>query len=452
MSSELAIRVRDLGKVYRIYRKPADRLKQMLLRRRQYFEEYWALRGVDIEIARGEAIGIVGRNGSGKSTFLQLVCGTMSPTIGTVETNGRVAALLELGAGFNPEFTGRENVYLAATILGLSREEIAERLQDILDFAGIGEFIDQPVKIYSSGMYARLAFAVVAHVQPDILIVDEILAVGDAAFVQKCMRFIHKFSEQGTLLFVSHDPNAVLTLCERALWLDRGTVRRFGKAKDICEEYMAALHVEGDDAGGFHFGGTRKRIAPATIISDERAEFLKKSTLRNDIEVFDFDPNAPWFGAKGATIANVTLRAASGEQMPFLEGGEEVEIEIIAHVSTDLTQPIIGYLVKNHLGQAIFGDNTYISYNNVPHGVAAGQQLTAQFHFMMPYLASGDYSISVAIADGTQAEHTQHHWLDDALFFRVHASHVARGLCGVPMISVSLFSDGELIVPMQHRR
>jgi lipopolysaccharide transport system ATP-binding protein len=376
----------------------------------------------------------------------------MSPTVGTVETNGRVAALLELGAGFNPEFTGRENVYLAATILGLSREEISARLQDILDFAGIGDFIDQPVKVYSSGMFARLAFAVVAHVQPDILIIDEILAVGDAAFVQKCMRFIHKFSEQGTLLFVSHDTNAVLTLCERALWLDRGTVRRLGKAKDVCEEYSATLHAEGDDAGGFHFGGTRGRVAPPAVVRDERAEVLKKSVLRNEIEVFNFDPNASWFGVRGATITNVTLRAAGGEEMPVIEGGEEVELEVIANASTDLVQPIIGYFVKNRLGQAIFGDNTYISYRNVPHGVAAGQQLTAKFRFVMPYLASGDYAIVVAIANGTQAEHTQHHWLDDAVFFRVHASHVIHGLCGIPMISIGLLRDGVPIAPMMQSK
>ena len=198
----------------------------MLLRgRKRYYEEYWALQNVDLEVHRGETLGLIGRNGSGKSTLLQLICGTLSPSLGEVTTHGRVAAMLELGAGFNPEFTGRENVHLAASVLGLSHDEIQDRFEAIAAFAGIGDFMEQPVKIYSSGMYARLAFAVAAHVDADILIVDEILAVGDAAFAQKCMRFIRGFKQNGTLLLASHDVGAVLNLCDRALWLDRGSVR-----------------------------------------------------------------------------------------------------------------------------------------------------------------------------------------------------------------------------------
>ncbi len=206
MSSEVVIYAKDLGKVYQIYRKPIDRLKQMLFRgRRKFYDEYWALRGVDLEIRRGETIGIVGRNGSGKSTLLQMICGTLAPSQGELAVSGRIAALLELGAGFNPEFTGRENVFLAASVLGLTEQQIVGRFESIAEFAGIGDFIDQPVKIYSSGMYARLAFAVAAHVDADILIIDEILAVGDVAFTQKCMRFIRAFQERGTIFFVSHD-------------------------------------------------------------------------------------------------------------------------------------------------------------------------------------------------------------------------------------------------------
>ena len=171
---------------------------------------------------------MIGRNGSGKSTFLQLVCGTLTPTVGSVQVKGRIAALLELGAGFNPEFTGRDNVFLSASILGLSQEQITERYDRIEEFAGIGDFIDQPVKVYSSGMYARLAFAVAAHVDADILIIDEILAVGDAAFTQKCMRFIRQFKEHGTILFVSHDASSIVNLCDRCLWLENGSVRQIG--------------------------------------------------------------------------------------------------------------------------------------------------------------------------------------------------------------------------------
>ena len=215
MSSEIVLRAENLGKAYLIYPRPEDRLKQMIFRWKRYYSEYWALRGVSLEIRKGEAVGLIGRNGAGKSTFLQLATGIITPTEGQVSVEGRVAALLELGAGFNPEFTGAENVYLSATILGLTREEVDERFAAIAEFAAIGDFLHLPVKLYSSGMYARLAFAVAAHVDASVLIVDEILAVGDAAFAQKCMRFIRKFRENGTLIFVSHSPASVLSLCDR---------------------------------------------------------------------------------------------------------------------------------------------------------------------------------------------------------------------------------------------
>ena len=220
MCSELAIRVEHLSKCYQIYERPQDRLKQSLWRgRRQFFREFWALRDLSCTLRRGETVGVIGRNGSGKSTLLQMICSTLTPTAGTIHVNGRVAALLELGAGFNPEFTGRENVRMNAALLGLTPSEIDARLPAILAFADIDDFVDQPVKTYSSGMFVRLAFAVIAHVDADILIIDEALAVGDGFFTQKCMRFLREFRENGTLLFVSHDTSAVLNLCDRALWL-----------------------------------------------------------------------------------------------------------------------------------------------------------------------------------------------------------------------------------------
>jgi lipopolysaccharide transport system ATP-binding protein len=214
MSSEIAIEINSISKCYHIYERPSDRLKQMMFRgARKFYREFHALNGVDITIRKGETIGIVGLNGSGKSTLLQIICGTLSQTQGDVSVSGRIAALLELGAGFNPEFSGVENVYMAASLYGLTKAEVDERFKLIADFADIGDQINQPVKTYSSGMYVRLAFAVIAHVDADILIIDEALAVGDAVFTQKCMRFIRKFKETGTLLFVSHDMGSVLSLC-----------------------------------------------------------------------------------------------------------------------------------------------------------------------------------------------------------------------------------------------
>ena len=243
MHPEIAIQVENLSKCYQIYDKPHQRLLQMIHRgHRQYYREFWALKDVSFTVKRGETLGIIGRNGSGKSTLLQLICGTLTPTSGTIKTNGRIAALLELGAGFNPEFTGRENVYMNASILGLSHEEIDARFDDIATFADIGDFIEQPVKSYSSGMYVRLAFAVIAHVDADILVIDEALAVGDAFFTQKCMRFLRNFMETGTVLFVSHDTGAVINLCDHAILLEKGAIKQQGSPKEVAQLYLANLY------------------------------------------------------------------------------------------------------------------------------------------------------------------------------------------------------------------
>lgn len=230
MSSEIAIRVQLLSKHYHIYDHPRDRLLQMLWRgRKQFYRDFTALDQVSFEIAKGETVGIIGRNGAGKSTLLQLICGTLTPSGGHVEVNGRIAALLELGTGFNPEYSGRDNVLINAAILGLTPQETAARYQDIVDFADIGDFINQPVKTYSSGMYVRLAFSVAIHVRPDILIVDEALSVGDAFFQAKCMTRMRQMIDQGaTLLFISHDIGAVKAICQKVIWLEHGKIRQQG--------------------------------------------------------------------------------------------------------------------------------------------------------------------------------------------------------------------------------
>ena len=245
-ADDIAIRVDGLSKCYHVYERPQDRLKQSLwLGRKQFYREFWALRDVSFEIKRGETFGIIGRNGSGKSTLLQMIAGTLSPTAGTVQVNGRVAALLELGSGFNPDFTGRENVFMNGAILGLSEAEIARRFDEIAAFADIGDFIEQPVKTYSSGMMVRLAFAVSVCVEPDILIVDEALAVGDMAFQFKCMDRLDKLTQSGTtLLFVSHDIGAVKAFCQQALYLHTGTIKAAGSASDMTELYLCDIRDE----------------------------------------------------------------------------------------------------------------------------------------------------------------------------------------------------------------
>jgi lipopolysaccharide transport system ATP-binding protein len=457
MSSDAAIRIQGLGKCYHIYNNPRDRLLQGLWRgRRKYFRDFWALRDVSFEVQTGETLGIIGRNGSGKSTLLQILCSTLTPTTGTLEVKGRVAALLELGAGFNPDFSGRENIYLNAAILGLTQEEIEQRYESIVAFADIGAYIDQPVKTYSSGMYMRVAFAVIAHVNADILVIDEALAVGDAFFTQKCMRFLRGFRERGTILFVSHDTGAVINLCHRAIWLDKGTMRMTGTAKAVCEAYLAAFTeelqggpltgapvvAEGARADSAGNGGGQVPIAAGASLPgplrDQRLDILNSSPFRNDIEVFQFDPNTASFGKGGAKIINVAILNDRGEQLSWVVGGELVVLLVQVQSLADLHGPIIGFYVKDRLGQTLFGDNTYINYAKNPLVVKKGQNLEARFRFSMPVLAVGTYSICAAVAEGVQTNHVQHHWIHDALLVESHTTSVSTGLMGIPMLDVQL--------------
>ena len=442
MSSEIAIKVENLGKCYQIYDKPRDRLLQMLARgRKQYFREFWALKDVSFEIRRGQTVGIVGRNGSGKSTLLQMICGTLAQTTGSITVNGRVAALLELGSGFNPEFTGAENVYMNAALLGLTKEQIDERFDKIVAFADIGQFIDQPVKTYSSGMTVRLAFAVIAHVDADILVIDEALAVGDAFFVQKCMRFLRTFMENGTVLFVSHDTGAVLNLCQHALWLSAGQMRSQGKPKDVAAAYLKDLYesMQGTNAVEEEQPSESKDAAP-TVYRDMREDFVNASQYRNDIEIFEFQPGADQFGKRGALIDSVRILDSERRPLAWAVGGEPVIVTVRCKALQVLAGPIVGFQVKDRLGQVIFADNTYLTFAKQPKVYEAGKEFEAEFHFTMPLLPTGDYMIGAAIAEGTQEDHVQHHWLHDALAFRVHASRICFGLFGVPMTRIAIES------------
>lgn len=449
-SNEIAIRVEGLSKCYEIYATPRDRLKQFVMPRlqrlagqapKQYFREFWALKDVSFEIKKGETVGIIGRNGSGKSTLLQMICGTLNPTSGSIQTNGRIAALLELGSGFNPEFTGRENVYMNASVLGLSNEEIDARFSDIVAFAEIGDFIEQPVKTYSSGMMVRLAFAVIAHVDADILVVDEALAVGDAFFTQKCMRFLRSFMKSGTVLFVSHDTGAVVNLCYTAVLLNRGQVVETGSPKNVIEHYLATLYEATQEVAGVQVDEI-KISADITQSSNEyrdmREELINASTLRNDIEVFQFKPDQTGFGTGDAKIISVQLLDKNGAPLSWVVGGEDVILDIRCMAYKDILRPIIGFQFKDRLGQVIFSDNTYISYQSRPVAVDADTEISARFEFRLPVLPTGDYSISPAFAEGTQDEHVQHHWMHDAMIVRVHASSVCLGLIGVSMKKISM--------------
>ncbi|QFY41418.1 ABC transporter ATP-binding protein [Candidatus Methylospira mobilis] len=447
-SSDIAIRISNLSKCYYIYDRPHDRLKQFILPRLRrlfglspsnHFREFWALKDVSFEIKQGETVGIIGRNGSGKSTLLQMICGTLNPTGGSVETYGRVAALLELGSGFNPEFTGRENVYMNASVLGLSEAEIEERFESIVAFADIGDFIEQLVKTYSSGMMLRLAFAVIAHVDADILVIDEALAVGDIFFTQKCMRFLRSFMKTGTVLFVSHDTSAVKNLCDRAIWLEKGVVRSDGSSKNVSEAYLQAFYeAQQGKSSTTKLKETTRPDAADVPGKDQRLDFINASNLRNDIQLFAFDPEAASFGKGGAQIVMVEFLDKEGAPLAWVVGGESVTLRIHAMAHEALSAPIIGFAVKDRLGQTLFGDNTYLSYNNVVLFCGKGEKILAEFTFLMPILPIGNYSVNVAVADGTQEQHVQHHWIHDAVLFKSESSSVATGLIGIPMQYIKL--------------
>tara|TARA_R110000823_G_scaffold295738_2_gene415523 strand:+ start:3182 stop:4516 length:1335 start_codon:yes stop_codon:yes gene_type:complete len=444
MSSEAVIKARSLSKSYQVFERPQDRFLQMLARgRRQYYTEFCALRQVSFSIAPGETVGIIGRNGSGKSTLLQLICGTLQQSSGEVLVQGKVAALLELGTGFNPEFTGRENVALYASILGLDDATVAARFDSIVAFADIGEFLDQPVKTYSSGMVVRLAFAVIAHVDADILVIDEALAVGDVYFVQKCMRFLREFRERGTLLFVSHDASTVLGLCDRAIWLDCGAVKSMGPAKQVVSLYLEGLY--GADPGDSQHVAMPAPVAADTPsvdseYRDQREAIINASRLRNDIEVFAFDAQAAAFTGGQAEVTDVGF-FEDNRRLGWMVGGEQVQLRINCVSAMDLDRPIIGFFIKDRLGQHVFGDNTYLSYRDSPVPVPAGRTCVAAFDFTLPRLPTGDYTLDVSISNGDQDKHHMLNWKYDVLAFRVQASSVVHGLVGVPMRHIELRAE-----------
>lgn len=450
--NETAVRLSGISKCYQIYDRPQDRLKQSLVPRvrrwlrqghRQYYREFWALRNVSLSVRKGETLGIVGRNGSGKSTLLQILCGTLHPTAGEVSVHGRVCALLELGSGFNPEFTGRENVYMSGAVFGLSRAQIEQRFDDIIAFADIGDFIDQPVRTYSSGMYVRLAFAVIAHADADVLIIDEALSVGDVFFGQKCMRFLRDFMQRGTVIFVSHDTAAVLNLCDRVIWLQGGEVAADGPAKEVTAKYLEDLYYE-DQQSSVEAKEVDVLVSvPATLPPrDMRQDLINASPYRNDIELFDFSKGGRSFGQGHAAILDAGFYGNDGSPLSWIVGGEDVRLLIRCQAQAELNSPIVGFEVYDRLGQTIFADNTYLSTRKQPLRVEAGRVLVAEFDFRMPVMREGDYTISVAIAEGTQDSHVQHQWIHEALAFHVHVRTICLGLVGIPMRNIQLTVTG----------
>lgn len=407
-----------VSKSYPIYRQPSDRLKELLtFNRKSFHDNFWALRDVSFTVERGETFCIIGENGSGKSTLLQIVAGILSPTSGGAQVNGRVSALLELGSGFNPEFTGRDNVYLNAAILGFSNAQVDKIYRHIEEFAEIGDFINQPVKTYSSGMVVRLAFAVAIHVDPEILIVDEALAVGDIYFRQRCMRKVHELRGRGTtILFVSHSTGDVKALGDRTMWLDNGHVRAIGETDHVIAKYLAAM--------------TQKDSA--YLEQNERPALSGQATVRAP-EVVTEIPNIDHRHGDGrAEVIGIAVLDPFGHKLPLLQPDSDCVVRISVRAKEPIALPNVGFMLRNHLGVDFAGTNTRREEFDLP-AMQPGDVYTVDFHVRLPALYPGNFSFSPAIADGTLVNYHMCDWIDNAITLQMgHSEGQVYGYMHLP--------------------
>ena len=409
---DLVVDARNVGKCYHVYERPSHRLLQGLARdRKQYFHEFWALRGVDLQVRRGQTVGIVGRNGSGKSTLLQMLAGTLTPTEGDIRVDGRIAALLELGSGFNPDFTGRENVYLNGAILGLSRGEVDARLDDILAFADIGEFIDQPIRNYSSGMVVRLAFAVQAQVQPQLLIIDEALAVGDARFQAKCFARLKQLKADGvSILLVSHSADQIVQHCDHALLLDGGRLVQAGKPRDVVNRYYDLLFGKQD--------AVSDRAAPEAREGHDEAVPFAGSAGRFE-ERANYNPYEYRYGDGAAKIVDFELRSGDEAYPSVLESGASLRLTLRIAFEREVVRPILGFFLKTKEGVTVYATNTeYRPFPGFAAAGAAGTMVDVAIGFDCS-LADGDYFLSVGIASRSEVEVVPHDRRYDGIHIRV---------------------------------
>jgi lipopolysaccharide transport system ATP-binding protein len=444
-----AVRCDNLSKAYPIYASPRQRLRDLFRwGKRKPQSEFQALKNVSFEVERGTIFGIVGENGAGKSTLLQLIAGILQPSEGTLYRSGRVSALLELGSGFNPEFTGRDNVFLNASILGLSRAEVESRYQDILDFAEIGDFITRPVKTYSSGMMMRLAFAVAINVSPEILLVDEALAVGDIYFRQRCMRKIHDMQRSGvTILYVTHSVADVKSLATKAVWLANGEVAELGDPDYVVTRYQAFMVNKDVDYLRHH----RQPVPAATVptpepipepvpvaaqeqeaptpaateaapaeepVSDAASEAAPEPAEPPEeapVMPVTTIPNVDYrYGTARAKILGIAAFDVAGEPLALLPPGEEIVVRITIRAEEEIEQPMVGFMLRNHLGVDFSGTNTALENADFP-AMKSGEVATVDFRVHLPLLYPGHFSFSPAVASGTLEAYEMCDWIDNAL-------------------------------------
>jgi lipopolysaccharide transport system ATP-binding protein len=422
--TDIAIRVQNLSKCYHIYDTPRDRLKQFVAPRlqrliwqkpKQYFREFWALKDVSCEIKKGETVGIIGRNGSGKSTLLQMICGTLNPSSGSIQTNGRIAALLELGSGFNPEFSGRENVYMNAAVLGLSNKEIDDRFDDIIAFADIGDFIEQPVKTYSSGMMVRLAFAVAINVDPEILIIDEALSVGDEFFQRKCFSRIEAIRETGaTIIFVSHSAGLVVELCDRAILIDTGEKLIEGIPKQIVGRYQKLLYAPADKRKTIREEMRRVDVvlpdqhSTAIHLHEQKPSFDQNLKPTSTIE---YEPC-------GAYIDAPQIMTLEGQQVNNLISGKKYRYLYTVRFTETVSNVSFGMLIKTISGMELGGATSDKTETNGIQIVKKDSLIFVEYQFICS-LTSGLYFLNAGVLGNIDGDIKYLHRIIDAICFRV---------------------------------
>jgi len=423
MAEEIAISLKNVSKCYKRYPHPVDRLKEILLPGKSRAEEFWALRDIDLEIPKGHTLGIIGQNGSGKSTLLQIIVGTLTPTTGAVTVNGRISALLELGSGFNPEFTGRQNVFFNGRLLGMTQEELENKFDEIASFADIGEFIDQPVKTYSSGMFVRLAFAVATHVNPEILIIDEALSVGDILFQRKCFRKIEQFYQDGkTILFVSHDLTSILQLCDRAILLDKSLMISQGEPRQVALAYKSLIAQREADQ------------------NTHLASFQQKYEEKNDNQIGESR-----IGFGGAEVISVEVVNSQGTTTQTVEWADIITVRIAIYFYREVARPFVGFAIKDLKGLPIIGTNTFHSKKDLAPTLAKSM-VVIEFSWQC-YMSPGNYTVSAGVAELGDHSITQLDRRFDMLPLAVVGNPPSLGFFALPInIECNVLDNSQNIV------
>ena len=430
--NENAIEVRGVSKFYNLYERPQDRVKELFsLTKKKYHTLYKALDQVSFTVKKGETLGIIGRNGAGKSTLLKLITGVITPSEGTIETHGEISALLELGTGFNPEYTGYENIFLNGSMRGFSDEEMQEKVKEIVDFADIGEYMGQPVKTYSSGMFARLAFAVMISFKPEILIVDEALSVGDIFFQQKCNTFMKEEMKGVTKLLVTHDMNSIANMADRVILIDRGKIIREGKPLEVIEDYLKLLHtsVFQSEAAAAKDEDARLETAERSEAAEQKAvaaEAAEREKEKAEIGWVD-SPKESIGGAQDILIDRCRM-LINGEAVDVVKPGDAVRIELLLHSKKDADNIIIGYTFKDKYGNSIFAQST-LGENIMIEGVKQGEVRKASLSFHWPEVKEGDYFLTLGLGEGyDQMVHTVQCWVHSVLHVQAIALKPMHGV------------------------